>query len=329
MISVVIPLYNKAHTIVDTLNSVLHQTYANFEVIIVNDGSTDDGVNVIKNNFVDSRIRIINQENQGVSVARDRGVIEAQNNYIAFLDADDKWHPEYLKKMYQAIELYPNAALYSSGGLIMNADGSTSLRISKKYLNKTIICDFFSNPHLFCHTSSTIINKQIFLQTDGSPRGMLRSQDLALFFQIALKGPFVYVGLPLSKYIGGVAGQATSGNKHNALKFFCYLYNFISEKNKQIQNKSLVSFFRYALRHEFKCCLLEKDYVGLNFWLTNLSTSVLSYFPKWEICLYNKRIRAISLLWINLTKVFWRIKGKPVLFEKVDLTQINKKYLNW
>ena len=329
MISVVIPLYNKAHTIVDTLNSVLNQIYTNFEVIIVNDGSTDNGVNVIKNKFVDSRIRIINQENQGVSVARDRGVVEAQSNYIAFLDADDKWHPEYLEKMHHAIELYPNAALYSSGGLIMNADGSISYRISKRFLNKTIICDFFSNPHLFSHTSSTIINKEIFLQTDGSPRGMLRSQDLALFFQIALKGPFVYVGLPLSKYVGGVAGQATSGNKHKALKFFCYLYNFISEKNEQIQNKSLISFFKYALRHEFKCCLLNKDNFSLNFWLTNLSSSVLSYFPKWEIFLYKKRIKPISLLWINLTKIVWRVKGKPVLFEKVDLNLIEKKYLHW
>lgn len=329
MISVVIPLYNKAHTIVETLNTVMCQTYTNFEVIIVNDGSKDDGVYVIERQFTDSRIKIINQENQGVSVARDRGVLEARSNYIAFLDADDKWHPEYLEKMHQAIELYPNAALYSSGGLVMNADGSIAIRLSKKFLNKTTICNFFSNPHLFCHTSSTIINKKAFLQTDGSPRGMLRSQDLALFFQIALKGPFVYIGLPLSKYVGGVVGQATSGNKSNALKYFCYLYNFISEKNKQTQNKSLVSFFKYALRHNFKCCLLEKDYNSLNYWLTNLSTYVLSYFPKWEIFLYKKHFRAISLLWINVTKVFWRIQGKPVLYEKIDLTKIDKKYLSW
>lgn len=329
MISVVIPLYNKAHTIVETLDTVMSQTYTDFEVIIVNDGSWDNGVDIIKRNFRDQRIRIICQENQGVSVARDRGVVEARSNYIAFLDADDKWHPEYLTKMHQAIEQYPNAALYSSGGLVINADESISFRLSKKYLNKITICDYFSNPHLFCHTSSTIINKKVFLQTDGSPRGMLRSQDLALFFQIALKGPFVYVGLPLSKYVGGVVGQATSSNKLKALKYFCYLYNFISEKNKQIQNKSLIYFFKYALRHNFKSCFLERDYNSLHYWLVNLSTDVLSYFSKFEILLYKKHVRTISLLWINFTKVIWRIKDRPVLYEKVDLSQIDKKYLDW
>lgn len=70
MITVVIPLYNKAHTIKDTLNTVLNQTYSEYEIIIVNDGSTDNGVQIIKDNFNDKRIRIINQKNFGVSVAR-------------------------------------------------------------------------------------------------------------------------------------------------------------------------------------------------------------------------------------------------------------------
>lgn len=68
MITVVIPLYNKAHTIKDTLNTVLNQTYSEYEIIIVNDGSTDNGVQIIKDNFNDKRIRIINQKNFGVSL---------------------------------------------------------------------------------------------------------------------------------------------------------------------------------------------------------------------------------------------------------------------
>lgn len=96
MITVVIPLYNKAHTIKDTLNTVLNQTYSEYEIIIVNDGSTDNGVQIIKDNFNDKRIRIINQKNFGVSVARNRGIKEAKYNYIALLDADDNWHPDYL-----------------------------------------------------------------------------------------------------------------------------------------------------------------------------------------------------------------------------------------
>lgn len=332
MISVVIPLYNKAHTIVDTLHTVMCQTYTDFEVIIVNDGSTDNGVEVIKQNFNDPRIRIINQENQGVSVARDRGVEEAQGNYIAFLDADDKWHSEYLKIMDIAISRYPNAALYSSGGLIYNADGSISYRLAKKYLNKIVICDFFENPHVYIHTSAAIINKSFFKLTDGSPRGMKRSQDFALFFQIALKGPFVYIGLPISKYVGGVPGQATcntSLNKSKGLKYFCFLYNFISEKNQQIQNKSLKAFFRYSLRHIFKYCIKTKEYNSLDFYLTNLSDDCLSLFHQWELVLYKKRSRTLSILWIDITKMFWRINRRPAVNENIKLSKIDNQYLNW
>jgi glycosyltransferase involved in cell wall biosynthesis len=113
MFSVVILLYNKAHIIVRTLASVLNQTYTEFEIIIVNDGSTDNSLTVI-NQFTlnDPRIRIIEQSNQGVSVARNNGVASARYNYIAFLDGDDEWLPGYLAKMKEAIELFPAADMY-------------------------------------------------------------------------------------------------------------------------------------------------------------------------------------------------------------------------
>jgi glycosyltransferase involved in cell wall biosynthesis len=104
MISVIIPLYNKAHTIVNTLNTVLRQTFQDFEIVIVNDGSTDNGVEVITTAFNDVRIKIINQANGGVSGARNTGADAAQYNYLAFLDADDEWKLGYLAKIYEAIK---------------------------------------------------------------------------------------------------------------------------------------------------------------------------------------------------------------------------------
>ena len=99
MFSVIIPLYNKSHTIVRTLSTVLDQTYKEFEIIIVNDGSTDNGVQIIKDYTTDKRIRIIEQNNQGVSVARNIGVQHAKYELIAFIDGDDEWLSEYLSKM--------------------------------------------------------------------------------------------------------------------------------------------------------------------------------------------------------------------------------------
>ena len=101
MISVVIPLYNKAHTIVHTLSTVMRQNYADYEVVIVDDGSTDNGVQLILEHFKDPRIRIVSQENAGVSVARNRGVDEAKGEWVAFLDGDDYLHKDFLNVMYK------------------------------------------------------------------------------------------------------------------------------------------------------------------------------------------------------------------------------------
>lgn len=111
--SVVIPLYNKAHTIVSTMATVINQIYKNFEVVIVDDGSTDNGAELVRSHFDDPRIRIIHQENAGVSAARNRGIEEARGLWVAFLDGDDEWHPEYLSIMCCAIEKFPKAVMIS------------------------------------------------------------------------------------------------------------------------------------------------------------------------------------------------------------------------
>lgn len=149
MISVVIPLYNKAHTIVNTLNTVFAQTYQDFEVVIVNDGSTDNSVEVVQQHFNDKRIRIIHQKNAGVSVARNRGVDESKGDYIAFLDGDDEWHPDYLSIINDTISKYPQAGMICTGGLIGNKKKSKQgwlqdcqeifrKNLSNKFLRKSV-----------------------------------------------------------------------------------------------------------------------------------------------------------------------------------------------
>lgn len=91
--SIVIPLYNKEKSITTTINSVLNQTCGDFELIIVNDGSTDTSLEIVQS-IKDERIRIINQKNGGVSSARNQGIIEAKFDWIAFLDADDLWEKD-------------------------------------------------------------------------------------------------------------------------------------------------------------------------------------------------------------------------------------------
>ena len=95
-VSVVIPLYNKAPYIDRALRSVLAQTFQDFEVIIVDDGSTDGGAKIVKST-TDKRIKLIQQKNSGVSAARNRGIQESKSKLIAFLDADDEWKSRFLE----------------------------------------------------------------------------------------------------------------------------------------------------------------------------------------------------------------------------------------
>ena len=103
LITIAIAAYNCEQYIADTLSSALKQTYPSFEIIVVNDGSTDDTLNIL-NRYNDLRIRIINQANQGLSAARNRGLDESNGKYICFIDADDILEPDYLSKLYACIQ---------------------------------------------------------------------------------------------------------------------------------------------------------------------------------------------------------------------------------
>lgn len=109
--SVVVPLYNKENCIRMTLESVKKQSFKDYEVIVVDDGSTDRSLEEARK-IKSENITIIHQQNQGVSVARNTGILHAQGQYIAFLDADDEWEPDYLKTIDHLIEKYPESDMY-------------------------------------------------------------------------------------------------------------------------------------------------------------------------------------------------------------------------
>ena len=315
MISVVIPLYNKAHTIERTLSSVLAQTYQDFEVVFVNDGSTDNGVAVIENFTNDSRVKIINQENQGVSVARNEGVLHAKYEYIAFLDGDDEWLPDYLLKMYEAILKFPNAGMFCGAGTVTSGD-KVYLRLAKKYESLLTEIDFFENPHVFVHTSATVVAKSAFNKTQGFPVGMRRNQDYALFFPLALQSQTVYCGFPLSIYVGDVEGQATSTPFIDIREHVIRRFNIVHETwcFLKKRNATYLIFTKYELRHSFLGFLKKQDYENTLFFKNNLSTALSNEFSSWEWSLYtNPVLNKMAIAYIYLTKIRWRSRGYPRL----------------
>ena len=113
-VSVVVPLYNKGPYILRALNSIANQRYRDFEVIIVNDGSTDNSPEIAES-FPDSRFRVLHQKNAGPGAARNRGIAEVRGRLIAFLDADDQWFPEYLENAVRSFGEVPNLGALAQG----------------------------------------------------------------------------------------------------------------------------------------------------------------------------------------------------------------------
>lgn len=161
MISVVIPLYNKENSIQQTLPSVLGQTFTAFEVLVVNDGSTDNSREAVAS-FDDERIRIIDKPNGGVSSARNRGIAEARFEYIAFLDGDDLWNKEFLSAIAGLIRDYPEADVFATGYACNSAPDVVMYTLGVK--KRGLIEDYFNlvNQAPFMHASSVCITKKAF-----------------------------------------------------------------------------------------------------------------------------------------------------------------------
>ena len=147
MFSIIIPLYNKANYITKTIQCVLKQTVQSFEIIIVNDSSTDNSLNIVSN-IQDERITIYTKPNGGVSSARNYGIKKAKFDYIVFLDADDLWEEDFLSSINQLIQRYPQAGMYCTGfNKIINISAATVIPLLS--LNFFLTLTYLS--HLFYH----------------------------------------------------------------------------------------------------------------------------------------------------------------------------------
>lgn len=319
MISIVIPLYNKAHTIIRTIQSVLMQTYHDYEIIIVDDGSEDGGNLIVSGYFSDSRIRIIRQENQGVSVARNVGIEASRGDLISFLDADDEWEPDYLKTVYET------ATKYKDCGLILTArfgqdfqKGIKKAHVPKRYEGRITEIGFFENPYVYSHISACTVRRELLNPPVSWNRfiaGQKYNEDFFFLFSIALHTKVLYIGKCLSVYNGNVIGQATSHNNEELRKEGSLIFhNRIMEEWNAIgcKNKSFLVFMKYEFRHLMKTRLLSRDYLGIITFLdSKCGQKLTTTYERW---LYKKEIlNHLSVLYINVTKALWRLHGYPIV----------------
>jgi glycosyltransferase involved in cell wall biosynthesis len=181
LISVIMPAYNVEKYIGATIESVLNQTYQNWELIIINDGSTDDTADVAKKMAEkEPRIKLYSQENGGVSRARNKGLTLAQGDYIAFLDADDLWKPEFLEKLINAKD---GARLVYCGYERLHTNGKCE-QTKNNFANGWMLPQYLQGSSYFCMGTFIVDKKLLNDNNINFPDGCLFGQDVEFVMKI-------------------------------------------------------------------------------------------------------------------------------------------------
>ena len=289
MISVVIPLYNKEKAVRATLESVLVQTYTDYEIVIINDGSTDNSVAVVESIITKCQmtndkcpIRLFSKPNGGVSSARNFGVEKSRGEYVAFLDGDDLWEPTYLEEAVRLIQDFPGAAIYGLGlGSMTNGEKHPAADfVPAGY--RGVVANLWDNPNtmLAWTSSGSICPRELLLKNPANTR-LTHGEDLDQWLRLMLQGDAVFYNKtlayyakdaenramykmpPIEKHIVSVIGDYADARKRNPhfkrafdtqMIYFLYRYMFTPDKKEAQQLAEMLDYsqLKKSLRFRIK-----------------------------------------------------------------------------
>jgi glycosyltransferase involved in cell wall biosynthesis len=251
------PLYNKAPYVAKAIRSVLSQTFTDYELVIVDDGSRDDSAEIAARVIEGhASCRLLKQENAGVSIARNIGVTESQGEYLCFLDADDWWEPMFLEEMDRFIDEFPDAGAYGTNYTIVNetkrktrvANVGVEDGFEKGYIH---YCQIYAKTLAMpLWTGAVCIPRQVFNEMRGFPKNIRLGEDFLLWIRIALKYKVAFLNTPLSYYNQDVdLSNRGVGNLHEPQYHMLWNLVFLEQEEKSNPDyKKLVDNLRtYAL----------------------------------------------------------------------------------
>ncbi len=256
--SIVIPLHNKENYIENTIKSVLNQRFTDFELVILNDCSTDNSFQLVSQ-FDDIRIKLItHQKNKGLSASRNTGIKNASSHYIAFLDADDLWKPNFLEEIYQLIHKYPEASLFATNyEEIIDANTVVLPSNGTENLKHSIIIDNYFERSLkqpLYNQSSFCIKKEVFEKVGFYNEKITYGEDVDFNIRVHLIYKMAFSNQSLSQYILSTENQITQSNfSSKTITDFDYY-----EKN--YNNPSLKKFLDFQRYTKAKMYKMEGDF---------------------------------------------------------------------
>jgi glycosyltransferase involved in cell wall biosynthesis len=261
MITVVIPLYNKALTIVRCLDSVSSQSELPDELIIINDGSNDESLNIVedwiaKNTIINSRF--FDQLNKGVSYTRNKGVALASNNFVAFLDADDEWDRDFIYNVKKVIQMNQDISLVTCKHRI--CDEILGSYIPKQYFGSNeigLVNNYLllSRDNEVVNSSKVVVNKLYFEKVGGFPEDAIVAEDLYLWIRLSECAPIGYCNKLLATIY-----QAPDHSRNSRVGQVPYPITYYSLLNNHsnIENDLYLLLWSIHLKHILGSCATNR-----------------------------------------------------------------------
>ncbi len=254
--SVIIPLYNKAKDIEKTMKSLFAQTFTDFEVVVVNDGSTDDSEKAIKS-FTDSRIRFFNKKNEGVARTRNFAVQQASAQHVAFLDADDYWHPDHLENLDALISEFPEAQWYATAYEKKHNQKMITAMISPIMEKKDwsgIVDDYFKNSLIdaLAWTSAVCMKKEFFQKLKGFDATITNGagEDTDLWLRAALASPLVFSTRISARHNLDGSNRISHTPTKNRVFFNPDKYEETAKENSSLKKYLDINRYSFAIQHK-------------------------------------------------------------------------------
>lgn len=238
--SVIMPLYNKAPYVEKAIRSVLEQTYPHYELIVINDGSTDNSAEIAEKLLEGvTNAKFINQQNSGVATTRNNGVAIAKGEYVCFLDADDWWDVSFLQEMSLFIMDYPEAGIWGTNYWYVKC-GMTrvGVRYETGYINYPLI--YKSTGSMPLTSISICMSKKTFIENDGFPVGIKLGEDFLFWSILAIKYKVAFLNKALAYYNNDVpATMRATRNLHKPEHHMLFMMSSLEEaiENDNLENK--------------------------------------------------------------------------------------------
>lgn len=262
-ISVIIPLYNGKKFIKETLNSVFRQTYKDFEVVVINDGSTDNPEGELKSYL--PRIKYIQQKNSGCPAgAKNRGIAESSGEYLAFLDQDDIWLRDKLSQQSKILDENPEIGLVATNAIVFQDETKKRVGIlwkkARKFLSPRIAKRKLIKENFFLTSSAVMVRRSVFNTNKFFDDRLKLVDDYELWFRIAKKWSIALINRPLIRY--RLYGQNLTKNKYKWLKDLVFFFDMISrdktlserERQSASKKKTMFNF------HLANTCMITNQY---------------------------------------------------------------------